>query len=390
MAVCLVEDQLAEYPHRETCMDPVPSHGSGLEPRTGQGSAGQALTLHSSGNAKAKVIVPEARPEKTAVRRPATAGVHVPTSAPDYPVGELRVAAKRIYLGRMEIVGTVEGIPGPLPDISMHAVKTELVALGLADGMGPTIGILDEPSVTGEFLFAPLEAISSRSAGAAGVFPLGLGRQAKAVAPGDLDPLALDLVKGIDPLGLAQSIAELYGFEPIHVLDREPQSVSSDHLVLAGTLGGEPARVLASQLSVLPLRYLMDSQIERLTDCHLMPGMLVFLAFPLGRAHQETAGGDQLERYLGRLGNDGVDRFEEGLDWGGIGEVGDRLDLLRLGRDGFDSELGWVGLRFQPFRLFLKRDAIKELGQFVRVSGAACRSTVEGASGSFASPVAII
>src|SRR5580692_3897584 len=88
-------------------------------------------------------------------------------------------------------------IEAPLHDVAVHVVQAPGVRLLGADFVGRALlvqfigGILAVPGVIVEFGRIVAETVSGLAAGAAGVFPLGLGRQAVGLAGLLREPFAI-------------------------------------------------------------------------------------------------------------------------------------------------------------------------------------------------------
>src|SRR5262245_48003516 len=91
------------------------------------------------------------------------------------------------------------------------------------------------------------ERITRPRAGAAGVFPLGLGRQAIArpTPVRDLHFVTVDLVERPQAFPLAQGVAEPHGVEPGDALHRVLVGGLARDRILASARAGESTRVLA-------------------------------------------------------------------------------------------------------------------------------------------------
>ncbi len=109
-------------------------------------------------------------------------GVVVPRPAADHVgiflgVGQDDRAERRLVGGeRLVGVGDVV-IEAPLGDVAVHVVQAPGIGLLLADLLG-LLGVVDVPGVLAELLGVVAPGVGGLGAGAAGVFPLGLGGQA--------------------------------------------------------------------------------------------------------------------------------------------------------------------------------------------------------------------
>ena len=74
-------------------------------------------------------------------------------------------------------------VPAPFPDISVHVVQAERVGGPTADRLDRVPRVVLEPGVPRQQRRVVAEAVAVPTPGAAGVFPLGLGRQAVARSP---------------------------------------------------------------------------------------------------------------------------------------------------------------------------------------------------------------
>ena len=81
-------------------------------------------------------------------------------------------------------------VEAPLGDVAVHVVKPPGVGLLLADRLR-LLGVLDVPGVLAELAPGRRRRIGGLGAGAAGVFPLGLGRQAIDLARLGRQPAAI-------------------------------------------------------------------------------------------------------------------------------------------------------------------------------------------------------
>ena len=118
-----------------------------------------------------------AREATVAANRPAHHGSEVPRAAAHHTDSSPTLCRP---LRVNNCFGFVELVPilAPLPHIAVHVKQTKPVRLLLANGMSGTVAIGCKPGYTLQVIFSIARIITRACPGAAGVFPLGLGRQA--------------------------------------------------------------------------------------------------------------------------------------------------------------------------------------------------------------------
>ncbi len=100
----------------------------------------------------------------------------------------------RIHSGFVFELGVEVGdvlIENPFGDVAMDIVQTPGVGQLLTNFFVSAVAVVEVPGVLAEFGFVVAEGIGSVRAGAAGVFPFGLGRQAIIVAGFGAEPAAI-------------------------------------------------------------------------------------------------------------------------------------------------------------------------------------------------------
>src|SRR5262249_15538408 len=169
-------------------------------------------------------------------------------------------------VGRRAFERITPRIGAPLPHVAVHVVEAPRVRLLLADGRIVALRVAGEPRVFTDVLRIVAEGIARLGPGAAGVFPLGLPRQAN------------DLIR-TDQLAFLQLLrhlaAELVRLVPAHHLDRVAHALPL-------------ARILADHRLVQLLRYLVASELEWFLQRHLQRRLLARRAV-LG-THRERGG----------------------------------------------------------------------------------------------------
>ena len=156
----------------------------------------------------------------------------------------------RILNRRFGVIARVEPIRAPLPNVSMHVEKAKGVPPPLADRPGLAIRGRAPRGVVAENGCVAAKTVTRGAAGAAGVLPFRLRRQA---------------IQGAHRFLFGQftePAAELHGIVPTHVID--------------GTVGIAPelARVIAHHALVFRLGYLVATELERFGYLDVMASAL--------------------------------------------------------------------------------------------------------------------
>ena len=121
-------------------------------------------------------------------------GVIVPGTAPDDVWIHGSSDGNGIHSGFIFELGVEIGdvlIENPFGDVAVDIVQAPGIGKFLADFFVAAVAVVEVPGVLAEFGFVVAKGIGSVRAGAAGIFPFGLGRQAVVVAGFGAEPAAI-------------------------------------------------------------------------------------------------------------------------------------------------------------------------------------------------------
>ena len=212
------------------------------------------------------------------------------------------------FAGELFVVIGIVLIEAPFGDVAVHVVEAPGVGLFLADFLILQIAVVAEPRVFAEFRGVITEGVSGGRSGAAGVFPLGFGRQAIEVAGLCAEPLAI-FVGGM--LRHADGGIAIFAHSEAHfwtygLVGRATASATSPSVIISGAVGAVRLVFVGihPEFVFVPGDFVLFHP-ERF-DFNFVLRMFVGLAlrFGFGTAHRVFAARDREHGVAnGRIGN---------------------------------------------------------------------------------------